>query len=90
MNPTPEATTEAVADWLGRHARPLDAHAPQARADDLRPLFRLPGSSHMSGHLMGADDRLGRGRQFPAVGAAQWGVCGDADGQATGAGHAVQ
>ncbi|MGW6021339.1 erythromycin esterase family protein [Streptomyces sp. NPDC055099] len=38
MNPTSEATTEAVADWLGRHARPLDAHDPSAAADDLRPL----------------------------------------------------
>ncbi|MEV0523123.1 erythromycin esterase family protein [Streptomyces sp. NPDC050439] len=38
MNPTSEATTEAVADWLSRHARPVDAHDPLADTDDLRPL----------------------------------------------------
>lgn len=38
MNPTSEAPSEAVADWLSQHARTLDAHDPSAGPDDLRPL----------------------------------------------------
>ncbi|WP_371530447.1 erythromycin esterase family protein [Streptomyces sp. NBC_01283] len=42
MNRTSEATTEAVteaaADWLDRHAHPLDASDPLGELEDLRPL----------------------------------------------------
>ncbi|MEV2255127.1 erythromycin esterase family protein [Streptomyces sp. NPDC050147] len=33
-----EATTEAAADWLGRHAHPINALDPHAGSEDLRPL----------------------------------------------------
>lgn len=38
MNRTPEATTEAAAAWLTRHAHPLASLDPHADLDDLRPL----------------------------------------------------
>ncbi|MFD4475790.1 erythromycin esterase family protein [Streptomyces sp. NPDC058471] len=42
MNRTSEATTEAIteaaADWLDRHAHPLDASDPLGELEDLRPL----------------------------------------------------
>lgn len=36
--PEAEARAEAVADWLGRNARPINTRDPLAEPDDLRPL----------------------------------------------------
>lgn len=51
MNRTPEATTEAAADWLTRHAHPLgtldDALDPRAGLDDLRPLAQAVGDAEI-------------------------------------------
>lgn len=47
MNRTPEATTEAAADWLARHARPLGSLDPRADLDDLRPLAEAVGDTEI-------------------------------------------